>query len=86
MQLFHLKSRALLFILLKLLDYHGFPGPKRDLALLNKRKRCRLIAKQIFISILNPKIIGTPACKLCLDAVLQAGRDSLVKQPFKTDV
>ncbi len=27
---------------------HGFPGPKSDLDLLNNRKRCRLIAKQIY--------------------------------------
>ena len=69
MQLFHLKGRALLFILLILLDYflgllsnkrqcfrlsnqgnHGFFGPKSDRDLLNNRKRCRLIAKQICVS------------------------------------
>ncbi len=29
---------------------HGFLGPKSDLDLLNNRKRCRLIAKQINVN------------------------------------
>ncbi len=51
MQPFHLKGRALLVILLILLNQgnHGFPGPKSDLDLLNNRKRSRLIAKQIYM-------------------------------------
>ena len=41
---------------------HGFLGPKSDLALLNNRKRCRLIAKQIHVCVLvASKKYNTPS-------------------------
>ena len=61
-------------------------GYKQELVQNNNYNGNGLLKLLALFSLLNNKIIDTPACKLCLDAVLQAGRDSLVKEAFKTDV
>ena len=70
----------------ELKQHHNDFGDKEELVQNNNYNGNGPWKLLALFSLLNPKIIDTPACELCLDAVLQAGRDSLVKQAFKTDV